>query len=263
MGAYCTFRQTWRITMYTVLGELLLPPTIAADVVRAVAATREAETGRIRGLASALADRSVGFFGLVVFAGLACCLDRDAILRDPRLASTPLLALICFAVCVGFVIGVLALRQLVPSGWKSRIAAHSWGGRAMRFLSMVTAFYSRLPRLLAAVFLAAGGHCLWCLSAVALAYGLDVRVPFQTTLVVLPLVIMANTASFAGGIGGGLIMLDLLFDTLFDVPRGFGVKLGLALPLVSNLSRLIALPWFLSVAPRGGPQSLIPVPKAA
>jgi len=244
MGVNCTFGQTWRITMYAALGELILPPTGASDVVRAVAATRAAATGRVRGLASALADRSVGLCGLTVFALLACALDRDAVLCDPRLARTPLLALVCFTVCAGSVVALLALRQLVPFGVKSRIAGISWGACGMRLLGTVAAFYRRLPQVLAAVCFAAGGHCLWCLSAVALAYGLDLRVPFLTALVVFPLVILANTVSFAGGIGGGLIVIELLFEVLFGVPRGMGLKLGLALPLATNLSRLIALPWF-------------------
>jgi hypothetical protein len=243
MGACCTFRQTWRVTMYSVLGELVMPPTGAADVVKAVAASREADTGRARALAGALADRSVGFFGLVVFAALVCGVDRDTIRRDDRLARTPALALILLAICCGVVATLLALRQLVGARWKARLTGVSLGARSLRVLGMVAAFYRRPVRLLGAVFLAAGGHCMWCLSAVGLAYGLDMDVPVLSMLVVLPLVIMANTVSFAGGIGGGLIVLELLFEGLFGVPRGVGLKLGLAIPLITNLSRLIAIPW--------------------
>jgi hypothetical protein len=258
MGASCAFRQTWRVTMYSVLGELVVPPAGAVDVVKAVAASRLGETGRARALAAALADRSVGFFGLVVFAALVCCLDRDAVARDARLAATPLLDLVCLAVCIASVAVLLALRRLVPARWKVRAASRPAGARGIRVLRMVASFFRRPWHLAACVCLAATGHCMWCLSTVALAVGLGLHLPVLTMLVVLPLVIVANTVNFAGGIGGGLIVLDVLLEGLFDVPRGLGLKLGLAIPLLTNLSRMIALPWFFVGSRRGGPTPALP-----
>lgn len=243
LGIPCHFGQTWRVTMYATVGELLLPATGGSDLVKAVAASRAGGAGRVRGLASALADRAAGLLGLAVFAALAWLLDRDAAARDPRLAHGPHLALGAVAAGVLAVAALPVLRRFAPAGLRACLAALPGGTRALGLVGLLATFFSRPLPMLAAVLLAAGGHLLWCLSAVALAWGLGIEVPGRTALAVLPLVILANTASVFGGIGGGLIAIEVLFETLFGMPAGTGVKLGLALPLVLNLSRLVALPW--------------------
>lgn len=243
LGVPCCFGQSWRITMYATAGELLLPATGGADLVKALVTARAGGAGRARGVASALVDRAVGLLGLATFAALAWLLDRDGAARDPRLAHGPHLALGAVAAGILVVASLLALRRFAPVGLRARLAVLPGGTRLLGLAGLLSAFFGRPVPLLASTLLAAGGHLLWCLSAVALAHGLGIEVPWRTALAVLPLVILANTASIFGGIGGGLIAIEVLFEALFGLPPGTGVKLGLALPLVMNLSRLIALPW--------------------
>jgi hypothetical protein len=257
MGAIAAFAQTWKVTMYAALGELALPSTFGGDAVKAVAAARAHDVGRLRGLAGAFVDRAIGLTGLILFAGLACCLGDDALRSDPRLARLPLLVLCCLATCAGSVLFLLTLRRWAPARLKEQLAAGRWTGRLVRLLGAVAVFCRSPGRLAFAVFLAAAGHFLWCLSALALSYGLELHPPLAPALIVLPLVILANTISFAGGIGGGVIAIELLFESLFGIPRGAGCKLGLAILLTGNLSRLIALPWLLRDGRKKGSKNSI------
>jgi hypothetical protein len=91
------------------------------------------------------------------------------------------------------------------------------------------------------------GHFVWAISVIFLAYALNLYTPFVPTLLILPIVAFANTVSFAGGIGGGLLAFEYLFHHVLGAAPGDGVRLGIALPIILTVSKAYAIPWLFHV----------------
>lgn len=242
MGAACTFGSAWMSTLYGAIGELSLPVFAGGDLVKAVHVG--STFNRSTAAASVVADRVIGLVGLVLFGALTCALQLSAILRDDRIRNLAVMLAWAGAATM-LVIALLARSRPLLSRVFRRLAPKIPGGPSLLRLASLFAELATRPHLYYSLALAMLGHLLWCGSVLCLAYAFSLEIPLLATLLVLPLVAACNTLSFAGGIGGGTIAFDYLFEHILGTAPGAGCQVGLALPVMVNLSKLYALPWLL------------------
>jgi len=242
MGAPCSFRQAWHSTLYGAIGELSLPVFAGGDLVKAVHVG--SAFNRSTAAASVVADRIIGLVGLIVFGALACVAQLPSVWGDVRLRSLAVWLAVALA---AIVVGVwLTWSFRTPFKRRFRgLALRLAGGESILRLAGRFVDLARRPHLLYSLALAAFGHLIWCASVVCLSFALSIDIPVLPAMLVLPLVAACNTLSFAGGIGGGTLAFEYLFQHVLGTPPGAGCQVGIAMPLLVNLSKLYALPWLL------------------
>jgi hypothetical protein len=242
MGANCSVAQALSITFSAALGELALPVVVGGDLVKAVAVSRSSNPAMA--LASVVADRLIGLVGLSLFALGMASLRMQVIFHHPELRRAVLFLVAVSAPCLLVFLGLCCFhghaRRLV-----GRFLAVVAGGEKLLGVLRLFGPLRRGPHLWLSLLCAVLGHGISAVSVVLLAYALNINCPFIPALLVLPIVVICNTVSFAGGIGGGVIALEYLFSEVLGAPPGEGCRLGIVFPLVLTLSKAYCLPWFL------------------
>ena len=240
MNVVCTFGQALSFTFYGAIGELALPFVVGGDLVKAVYVGRTAN--RATAVASVLADRIIGLLGLCVFALVAALAQLHVILEDAQLRQVMLILVVFSAACLLSCLALVGFHQAAGQMLRRMLAVLPGGEKLLTVLRVLKQLCLR-PHLWLSLSLSMLGHGVWALSIILLAYALNLDTPFVPTLLVLPIVAFCNTASFAGGIGGGLLAFEYLFHNVLGAAPGDGARLGVALPIILTVSKAYAIPW--------------------
>lgn len=244
MDGDCTFRQVWSWTMIGIFGELILPFFGGGDVVKAVYVAPS--QGKSRAAASVMVDRLLGALGLLLFAVLACLCCLSWLLQQGRFTTLIVTVLTLAAL---FVLSALVLYVC----HQQRDRLYQWLAqrsdifqKILNFLSPLGVLVGRPRSVLAGLLLAVIGNFCGSVAVVALSYGMGIPIPIGTALLILPFIFLSNVISVFGGIGGGLFAFEYLFHYLLGTAPGQGALIGVTYILLTNISKLSGLPWYLS-----------------
>jgi Lysylphosphatidylglycerol synthase TM region len=244
MSVACTFAEALSFTFYGAIGELALPVVIGGDLVKAVCVGRS--SNRSTALASVLADRLIGLLGLCLFALLAASVQIRLILHDEQLQRVMLMLMVLAGTCLAGCLALVFFQHSASDLMRRFLGVFPRGAKLVSVLRVLKQLCRR-PHLWVGLLLSVVGHVVWAISVIFLAYALNLHTPFMPTLLILPIVAFANTLSFAGGIGGGLLAFEYLFHHVLGAAPGDGARLGIAVPIILTVSKAYAIPWLFHV----------------
>ena len=106
----CTLRNTFRLGMVGVFYNTFLPGSVGGDLLKAYFIAKEHPERKTRAVATVIADRALGLFGLILFCAVLGSLAWAG--GDPRIAANPELQKIVLttaAIAAGTIIGFVLL----------------------------------------------------------------------------------------------------------------------------------------------------------
>ena len=86
-------------------------------------------------------------------------------------------------------------------------------------------------------------HIFWCAALFCIVMAFGHTVAIAQGFVVFPVAIFSNIFGFAGGFGVGTAAFDVIFNKLLSINTG--AVIGLTFQVLSALSRLSGLPFYL------------------
>lgn len=113
-------------------------------------------------------------------------------------------------------------------------------------LNMVACFNSlrENPKQLALVLgLSLLNHVFWCAALFCIVMAFNQSIEVAQGFAVFPFAIFSNVFGFAGGFGVGTAAFDVIFSKLLSIQAG--ATIGLTFQILSALSRLLGLPFYL------------------
>jgi glycosyltransferase 2 family protein len=243
-------RLAVRWTMIGSFFDIVMPSNSGGDVIKAGYIVRHVGPGaRMRGVMAVGFDRVLGLLGLFLLAGATSVAGWKIVQTVP---GSQQLMLFLVLVCIGSLLffRVMGSRRLYQNARLQQWLARVPGG--MRLHGIVSCFNSLRERpgdLLAVIGLSVLNHVFWCaaLMCITVAFGQSLDVVHAFT--VFPLAIFSNVFGFAGGFGVGTAAFDWIFARLLDIH--VGAAIGLTFQVLSSLSRLIGLPFYLAPGHRG------------
>ena len=240
MRARPSVREAWTWTLDAALGDLVFPMVVGGDVVK-LAHVSQARN-RAVALAGTFADRLCGVFGVFVLAFAASLAAVEMLWTDSPMRPLMLTSLaVTSAMAIS---GILLFLLHRPIGLLFRMTCSRlpMGQKLIRVAESFSHWFRNPGSFVLSLSYATLGHLCWCLSALCLAKALAVSIDVRAAMLVLPMVILCNTISFAGGIGGGLLAFEYLFQHVLGAAPGDGTRVGLAMTLFVNLSKGFAVP---------------------
>ena len=230
-----TFRNACRLGMVGLFYNAFLPGAIGGDFVKAYSIAKGEPKRKASAVATVVADRLLGLFGLILFAGGVgggFWLSGDAKFANNR--SLQIIVIVCAILAVCAIVGYLLL------GFVSRQRAERVGGRLLKVPKVgptlaelwftIWQYRQRPGTILMAIGLSAIAHL-----AMILVFHCSVHIfpPEDRTqlgtlgehFVIAPLGYMAQAIiPLPGGIGGG----ELTFGGLYELIRPGASAVGLA-----------------------------------
>ena len=251
-GIRVTFSQALRWTMIGSFFDIAMPSNSGGDVVKGAYIVRHVGAGqRTSGVMAVAFDRVLGLLGLFLLAALTSVAGWNTVRLMPGSMQV-----VAFLVAVSFgsllLFRILGSRTLASSPELWRWVEKLPGGA--RFNSVIRSF-NRLRERPADFFAVLGlsmlNHAFWCASLLCIAKAFGMHVGFLEGFTVFPLAIFSNVFGFAGGFGVGTAAFDLIFAKLLNIH--VGAAIGLSFQLLSAVSRLSGLPFYLASGsrPRG------------
>lgn len=207
----------WPVVRATWLGyatSIFLPGAAGGDAARALVMVRGRSSGRLKMVATIVADRAIGLYTLLLLGAFSFVLCQTQAASTPAIRSLAQTSVALFLAATA-VIGALLNRQtrsltlrLLPARIASAIDATSLSYAKKRLQLAVCVVISIISHLFS----------MGCL--VAAAGVLGIAVPIATVMSIGPLIGLANVLPLTpGGVGVGEAAADQLFSI-------FGVSLG-------------------------------------
>lgn len=255
-GIDVSFRLALRWTMVGSFFDIAMPSNSGGDVIKAGYIVRHVGAGmRTKGVMAVAFDRVLGLLGLFMLAGVTSIAGWSVVRVMPGSTQVLLfLALVSFGSLLFFRI-VGARRLYTNARFRKAVERLPAGARLYSIIGSVNSLREKPADFFTVLGLSMLNHVFWCASllCITVAFGLNVGPILAFT--VFPLAIFSNVFGFAGGFGVGTAAFDLIFAKLLDVH--VGAAIGLTFQMLSALSRLTGLPFYLaSGLPRenvGGP----------
>ena len=243
-GIVTSLSTAVRWTMIGSFFDIAMPSNSGGDVIKAGYVVRYVGPGlRIKGIMAIAFDRVLGLLGLFLLAGLMSIIGWKIVLSTNN-GSELLIFLI--TVCVGTLVffRIIGSRRLCNSQWLTAFLERLPGGP--RIYSLIQCFNAlrENPRdFIMVLSLSVLNHIFWCTALLCITYAFGQSPQLILGLVVFPLAIFSNVFGFAGGFGVGTVAFDVIFSRLLDIQMG--ATIGLTFQVLSVLSRLTGLPFYL------------------
>lgn len=249
-GVDVTFREALRWTMIGSFFDLAMPSSNGGDIIKAGYVVKHVGAGmRTRAIMSVLFDRVLGLLGLFLLASMVVIVGWPVV-RD--LPARNLLVVCLFGASFGVLLGfrVLGARRVYNLPLLQGLFERGlWGGRVRSLIGAFNALRERPGEMAAALGLSVFNHVFWCVSLLFIAQAVGNDMDWVKGFVVFPLAIFGNIFGVAGGFGLGTAGFDLFLSQLLGI--GNGALIGLLFQLLSALTRLAGLPFYLSAARSG------------
>lgn len=238
------FADIFRWTMIGSFFDLAMPSSNGGDVIKAGYVVKSAGEGqRTRAVMAIAFDRILGLLGLFLLAFLAGCFGWQLLGDMPARGLVVMLSLTA-SIGTLFCFRILGARRLYRNGTLNNfLIQFRWGVRLQQLLASFNLLRERPKYLWGALGLSLLNHVLWCASLFCVAHAVGNSIDLIKGLVVFPLAIFSNIFGVAGGFGGGTVGFDLLLSRLLAISNG--ALIGLAFQILSSLTRLCGLPFYL------------------
>lgn len=244
-GIVTSFATAVRWTMIGSFFDIAMPSNSGGDVVKAAYIVRHLGPGlRTKGIMAVAFDRVLGLLGLFLLAGITSIVGWKVVLS---INSGGHLLLFLITVCLGTlaffrIVGSRRLRNSRRlSAFLERLPA---GQRIYKLIQCFNALREKPGDLVAVLSLSVLNHIFWCASLLCITYAFAQPPQLILGFVVFPLAIFSNVFGFAGGFGVGTAAFDVIFSRLLDIH--VGATIGLTFQMLSVLSRLTGLPFYLA-----------------
>ncbi len=242
------------LSMIGMLFDLISPVSNGGDLVKAVylskathSPTGKSNLGII--LFSVVLDRIIGLFALFTFALIVCVFAWPMISASPKLLGlTKLIVLVCVGGLLGFF--VLVSEKLEQSALRKRLMhVIPFHEKIERIYTGFAGLRHHKMILFEMLGLSIVNHACSCAAILILAHGavftstvtnLPAPLELIPCLAVLPLGLFMTTFGPAGGLGGGNLAFEWLFNTVLNLNGGGA--LVLAFQICGILFRLTGVP---------------------
>ena len=244
-GIDVNFTQALRWTMVGSFFDIAMPSNSGGDVVKTGYIVRYVGAGmRTKGVMAVAFDRVLGLMGLLLLASVTSIAGWSVVRVMPGSKEVIIfLAFVSFGSLFFFrVVGARRLynnkrfRQLLE-----RIPA---GARLYNIIASFNSLREKPADFFTVLGLSMLNHVFWCASLLCITAAFGQAVGPVLGFTVFPLAIFSNVFGFAGGFGVGTAAFDLIFAKLLDVH--VGAAIGLTFQMLSALSRLTGLPFYLT-----------------
>jgi uncharacterized protein (TIRG00374 family) len=244
-GIVTPFATAVRWTMIGSFFDIAMPSNSGGDVVKAGYIVRHVGPGlRTKGVMAVAFDRVLGLLGLFLLAGITSIVGWKVVLSIN--SGGQLLGFLIF-VCLGTLIffRIVGSRRLGNSQrlrtFLERLPA---GHRIYLLIQCFNALREKPRDLVTILSLSVVNHIFWCAALLCITYAFAQSPQLILGFVVFPLAIFSNVFGFAGGFGVGTAAFDVIFSRLLDIQ--VGAAIGLTFQMLSVLSRLTGLPFYLA-----------------
>lgn len=239
-----SFKMALRWTMIGSFFDLAMPSNSGGDIVKAGYLVKYYGTGkRIKSVMAVAFDRVLGVIGLFLLAFISCLLGWEYIRSLP--GSSELAIFIATASIAPLLLfRILGSRKLSNSTRVRNFFDMLPMGE--RLYNMVACFNSlrENPKQLATVIgLSLLNHIFWCAALFCIVMAFNQSIDVAQGFAVFPIAIFSNVFGFAGGFGVGTAAFDVIFSKLLSIQAGAAI--GLTFQILSALSRLSGLPFYL------------------
>ena len=247
-GIQVSFSQSLRWTMVGSFFDIAMPSSSGGDVVKATYVVRHVGAGkRTTGVMAVAFDRVLGLLGLFLLAGVTSIVGWRMVSAMPGIKEVMLfLALVSFGSLVFF--RLIGSRRLYNNERFRQFVERLPAGQ--RLYAMIGSFNSLREKpadFFSVLGLSMLNHAFWCASLLCITAAFSQPVGPVQGFIVFPLAIFSNVFGFAGGFGVGTAAFDLIFAKLLDVH--VGAAIGLTFQMLSGLTRLTGLPFYLASGP--------------
>ncbi len=244
-GIDVPFRKALRWTMVGSFFDLAMPSSNGGDLIKAGYVVSHVGEGlRTRAVMSVAFDRVIGLLGLFLLAAIVGILGWSFLAKLPE--SRFLLGL-----SLTGSVGPLAAFRIAGSrrlynnprlnNW---LLSKSWGPRLKNMIGAFNVLREHPKFLITALGLSILNHVFWCTALLFIAISVGNSVAPVEGFIVFPLAIFGGVFGVAGGFGAGTAAFDFLLSNLLLIQNG--ALIGLLFQVLSALSRLLGLPFYLS-----------------
>lgn len=244
-GIAVTFGQALRWTMVGSFFDVAMPSNSGGDVVKAAYIVRHVGAGlRTKGVMAVAFDRVLGLLGLFLLAGVTSIAGWGVVRVMPGSREVMIfLALVSFGSL--FFFRVVGSRRLYNNQrFRALLERLPAGARLYNIIGSFNSLREKPADFFAVLGLSMLNHVFWCASLLCITVAFGQAVGPVLGFTVFPLAIFSNVFGFAGGFGVGTAAFDLIFAKLLDVH--VGAAIGLTFQMLSGLSRLTGLPFYLA-----------------
>ena len=244
-GIHVSFRLALRWTMVGSFFDIAMPSNSGGDVIKAGYIVRHVGAGlRTKGVMAVAFDRVLGLLGLFLLAGVTSIAGWNVVRAMPGSTQVMLfVALVSFGSLVFFRIAG-ARRLYTNEGFRKTVEGLPAGARLYSIIGSFNSLREKPGDFFAVLGLSMLNHVFWCAALLCITVAFGQSVGPVLGLTVFPLAIFSNAFGFAGGFGVGTAAFDLIFSKLLDVQ--VGAAIGLTFQMLSGLSRLTGLPFYLA-----------------
>lgn len=239
-----TPRLAVRWTMIGSFFDIVMPSNSGGDVVKAAYIVRHVGSGaRMRAVVAVGFDRVLGLLGLFLLAGASSVAGWSIVQTMP--GSTQLMTFLVF-VCTGSLLffRIMGSRRLYHNATLQNWLARIPGGIPVHgIVSCFNSLRERPGDMFLVLGLSVLNHVFWCAALMCITIAFGQQLDLFRAFTVFPLAIFSNVFGFAGGFGVGTAAFDWIFARLLDVH--VGAAIGLTFQVLSSLSRLTGLPFYL------------------
>ena len=249
-GIDVPFRVALRWTMVGSFFDLVMPSNSGGDIVKAAAVVRHVGQGRrTRGVMSVAFDRILGLIGLFLLSSIAVVAGQKYVRTIPGNSNLLVLLPLVTVGSLAF-FRVFGSRRVYSNAWLARQMLRLPGGSLLR--QVIGSFNSLREQPLQffwVMALSVINHVFWCGALLCITAAFGYSIGIVQGFAVFPLAIFGNTFGFAGGFGVGTAGFDLLLSSLLHV--SVGAAIGLTFQVLTAISRLTGLPFYLQDPERG------------
>ena len=253
-GIDVPFRVAMRWTMIGSFFDLAMPSNSGGDLIKGAYVVRHVGQGsRTRGVMAVAFDRILGLIGLFLLSSIAVVVGWNYVQQIPGASKLLVLLPLVTVGSLAF-FRIFGSRRLYRNEWLARTMLRLPGGALLR--QVIGSFNSLREQPLQFVWvmaLSVANHAFWCAALLCITVAFGLSIAAVQGFAVFPLAIFGNTFGFAGGFGVGTAAFDLVFSSLLHVSVGAAV--GLTFQVLTAISRLAGLPFYLHSPERTGSTS--------
>jgi len=139
---------------------------------------------------------------------------------------------------------IMGARRLYRSAYLERFLSRLPGGsRVHGIIGCFNLLREQPATFFQVIALSISNHICWCAALLFITTAFDQEIGIVQGFTVFPIAIFGNTFGFAGGFGVGTAAFDLVFSNILQIH--VGAAIGLAFQILSALTRLTGLPFYL------------------